>query len=68
MRIVKRSILLSGLGLVAGLAGTSLAQDRRPATIAIDARHNPIIADGSFYTADPAPIAVGDTLYIVMGR
>ncbi|MBO4228615.1 family 43 glycosylhydrolase, partial [Bradyrhizobium neotropicale] len=42
--------------------------DRRPATIAIDARHNPIIADGSFYTADPAPIAVGDTLYIVMGR
>ncbi|WP_234685043.1 family 43 glycosylhydrolase [Bradyrhizobium monzae] len=68
MRIVKRSILLSGLGLVAGLAGPSLAQDRRPAPIAIDARHNPIIADGSFYTADPAPIALADTLYVLTGR
>jgi hypothetical protein len=29
---------------------------------------NPILADGSYYSADPAPIVVGDTLYIIAGR
>lgn len=29
---------------------------------------NPILSDGSFYSADPAPIVVGDTLYILAGR
>jgi hypothetical protein len=29
---------------------------------------NPILADGSYYSADPAPIVVGDTLYILAGR
>lgn len=29
---------------------------------------NPILSDGSFYSADPAPIVVGDTLYIPAGR
>jgi len=29
---------------------------------------NPILADGSYYSADPAPLVVGDTLYILAGR
>lgn len=29
---------------------------------------NPILADGTHYTADPAPLVVGDTLYILTGR
>ena len=29
---------------------------------------NPILADGSYYSADPAPIVVNDTLYILAGR
>jgi hypothetical protein len=29
---------------------------------------NPILADGAFYSADPAPYVVNDTLYIVAGR
>jgi len=29
---------------------------------------NPILADGSYYSADPAPIVAGDTLYILAGR
>ena len=29
---------------------------------------NPILADGSYYSADPAPLVVNDTLYILAGR
>lgn len=29
---------------------------------------NPILASGADYTADPAPLVVGDTLYVVTGR
>jgi len=29
---------------------------------------NPILADGSYYSTDPAPIVVGNTLYILAGR
>jgi len=29
---------------------------------------NPIIGDGSYYSADPAPVVAGDTLYIWAGR
>ena len=29
---------------------------------------NPILADGSYYSADPAPLVVNDTLYIIAGR
>ena len=31
-------------------------------------RLNPILSDGTHYTADPAPIVVGDTLYVLSGR
>lgn len=29
---------------------------------------NPILGDGSYYSADPAPLVVGDTLYFLAGR
>ncbi|KAK1718256.1 glycosyl hydrolase family 43 protein [Colletotrichum lupini] len=29
---------------------------------------NPIIADGTYYTADPAPLVVNNTIYILTGR
>ncbi|KAF4780407.1 glycosyl hydrolase family 43 protein [Colletotrichum scovillei] len=29
---------------------------------------NPIIADGTYYTADPAPLVVNNTVYILTGR
>ena len=36
--------------------------------IPVHASHNPILSDGEFYSTDPAPIVVGDTLYILTGR
>jgi hypothetical protein len=39
-----------------------------PQPIVRHVAHNPIIADGSYYSADPAPVVVGDTLYILAGR
>ncbi|HWU50493.1 MAG TPA: family 43 glycosylhydrolase [Asticcacaulis sp.] len=36
--------------------------------IAVHADHNPILSDGQYYTTDPAPLVVGDTLYILTGR
>lgn len=35
---------------------------------AVHADHNPILSEGTYYSADPAPIVVGDTLYILAGR
>lgn len=35
---------------------------------AVHADHNPILSDGMDYTTDPAPIVVGDTMYILTGR
>jgi len=34
----------------------------------IHSKGNPILADGQYYSADPAPLVVGDTLYILAGR
>jgi hypothetical protein len=34
----------------------------------VHATSNPILSDGSYYTTDPAPLVVGDTLYILTGR
>lgn len=49
-------LFLSGIGLSAA----------EPA--AIHTAQNPILSDGTTYSADPAPIVVGDTLYILAGR
>ena len=42
------------------------AQQSKP--LAVHSAGNPILSDGSYYSADPAPIVVGDTLYILAGR
>ncbi|TDZ38549.1 Arabinoxylan arabinofuranohydrolase [Colletotrichum spinosum] len=34
----------------------------------ITSRGNPIVADGSYFTADPAPLVVNNTVYILTGR
>ncbi len=47
---------------------TSLAYGQVPQPQAIHSAGNPILSDGSFYSADPAPIVAGDTLYILAGR
>ncbi|WYZ39984.1 hypothetical protein EsH8_IV_000325 [Colletotrichum jinshuiense] len=41
---------------------------RRQTSTAIKSTGNPILADGSIYSADPAPLVVNDTLYILAGR
>jgi Glycosyl hydrolases family 43 len=39
-----------------------------PAPRVIHGSGNPILSDGSYYSADPAPVVAGDTLYILAGR
>lgn len=58
---------LAGLSLIlltALLPSISTAQTPR----VIQNKGNPILGDGSYYSADPAPIVVGKTLYIIAGR
>lgn len=56
---------MRGVGFAALLAlpGIACAQERP-----VIAKGNPILADGRFYTTDPAPLVDGDTLYILTGR
>ncbi|WP_394646932.1 family 43 glycosylhydrolase [uncultured Sphingomonas sp.] len=49
---------------LATLPAALLAQTGRPVT----APGNPILADGRYYSTDPAPIVDGDTLWILAGR
>ena len=49
-------------------AASILAAAQQTKPLAIHSAGNPILSDGSFYSADPAMIAVGDTLYILTGR
>nr|WP_275889413.1 family 43 glycosylhydrolase [Nakamurella flavida] len=39
-----------------------------PAAITFSSPGNPILGDGTYYTADAAPLVVGDTLYIYAGH
>ncbi|KQN93004.1 glycosyl hydrolase family 43 [Sphingomonas sp. Leaf231] len=50
--------------MMAALPAIVLAQDRSPVT----APGNPILADGRYYSTDPAPVVNGDTLWILAGR
>lgn len=51
------------LSVVSSLLGAQV-----PKGEALHTKGNPILADGSYYSADPAPVVVGDTLYILAGR
>ncbi|RXS97293.1 family 43 glycosylhydrolase [Silvibacterium dinghuense] len=53
--------------LASPLSATALGQ-QVPAPQPIESRGNPILSDGSYYSADPAPLVAGDTLYILAGR
>ncbi|KAL1612202.1 hypothetical protein SLS60_000426 [Paraconiothyrium brasiliense] len=55
------STLLSTLILASASVGARAA-------ITFQSTGNPILADGSYYSADPAPLVVNDTLYILAGR
>jgi beta-xylosidase len=57
---------LSAVGAIAAIAIAAAAQQSKP--LEIHNAGNPILSDGSYYSADPMMIAVGDTLYILTGR
>jgi hypothetical protein len=69
-----RSFVLSWAVLLAvfsaGLLAISLAAQTPAAPVShtIKSPGNPILGDGSYYSADPAPVVAGDTLYILAGR
>lgn len=48
--------------------GGASAAPRALESRSVHATSNPILSDGSYYTTDPAPLVVGDTLYILTGR
>jgi hypothetical protein len=50
------------------VAASSLASGQTPQPSVVHSAGNPILSDGSYYSADPAPIVAGDTLYILAGR
>jgi len=58
--------VLPCLAAFVGLTASISAQVPQPEVI--HSRGNPILSDGSYYSADPAPVVVGDTLYILAGR
>ncbi|MDY0908477.1 family 43 glycosylhydrolase [Microbacterium sp. CFBP9034] len=57
----------AGSALVIGVVG-ALIVALAPASAGLAATQNPIIGDGSVYSADPSLLADGDTLYIHAGR
>ncbi|WP_448661976.1 family 43 glycosylhydrolase [Sphingomonas sp. CJ20] len=59
--------LLALAPLLAVLPGAACAQTL-PAPETVTGTGNPILADGRYYSTDPAPLVDGDTLYILTGR
>lgn len=54
--------------ICAAIAVIIFAAKESYAVLTIHSTGNPILADGSYYSADPGPIVVNDTLYIVSGQ
>ncbi|KZM27972.1 uncharacterized protein EKO05_0000693 [Ascochyta rabiei] len=50
------------------LLSHSLGVNARSQPIPIRSTGNPILADGSYFSADPAPLVVNNTLYILAGH
>jgi hypothetical protein len=61
---LRRSYSLAVSVLCAAVA----AGAQTPAGRAFHSAGNPILGDGSYYSADPAPVVAGNTLYILAGR
>jgi hypothetical protein len=49
-------------------SATASAQVTGSKPISFTSKGNPILSDGSWYSADPAPLVVNNTLYILTGR
>ena len=65
--------MLAACASSAPVGGSPAATDpsARQSTLearAVHAASNPILSDGTDYTTDPAPLVVGDKLYILTGR
>ncbi|KRA59174.1 glycosyl hydrolase family 43 [Caulobacter sp. Root655] len=52
-----------GLALALAALAPAAAQP-----VAVHATGNPILSDGQYYSTDPAPVVIGDTLWILAGR
>lgn len=69
--ILQRRGVVALLALFISFGASSPLNDlgaRQSTSTQITSTGNPILADGSIYSADPAPIVVNDTLYILSGR
>ncbi|PMD58439.1 glycoside hydrolase family 43 protein [Hyaloscypha bicolor E] len=55
------------LSLVVGSFAVASSQLRHHTTT-FTSKGNPILADGSIYSADPAPLVINETVYILFGR
>ena len=64
--VPKRWLILVAAAMSAGVAAGGVQPS--PAHREITASNNPILADGSYYSADPAPLVANGTLYILAGR
>jgi hypothetical protein len=70
----RKGVIQTGKASVAILVGTMLVgaaagvAGQQPKPIVLHSAGNPILSDGSYYSADPSAIVVGDTLYILAGR
>jgi len=60
------SLILIALG--AAFVPSCGSTQTTPSARIIHGAGNPILSDGSYYSADPAPVVAGDTLYILAGR
>lgn len=55
---------LAALAALSVVASPASAQQG----VAVHSTGNPILADGRYYSTDPAPVVIDDTLYILAGR
>ncbi|KAI5917987.1 glycosyl hydrolase family 43 protein [Camillea tinctor] len=62
--------ILNFLGIACAAASPSspAIRHRQSSNLEFASKGNPILADGSYYSADPAPLVVNGTVYIVAGR
>lgn len=67
MTNMRRLVGLAGAALLMASPVSSSPLERRQ-TIDFQSTGNPILADGSYYSGDPAPIVVNNTVYILSGR
>lgn len=61
-------ILRAALLLATALTGAACKQTQHAGGIPVEASGNPILADGRYYSADPAPLVLDGKLWILAGR